>query len=109
MPVDTLSPILECAQACQRCAAACLAGKDIGMLRECIRLDLDCADICQLCVAYLSRRSEFEGPICLFCADICEACAAECERHSHMDHCRECAEACTRCAEACRSMTATMA
>jgi hypothetical protein len=107
--MENLISILECAQACQRCAAACLAEKDIDRLRECIRLDLDCADICLLCATYLSRQSAFEAAICLFCADICEACGSECERHSRFEHCRDCAEACTRCAEACRSMTASMA
>ena len=36
----------DCAQTCITCADACLAEEEGADLRQCIRLNLDCADIC---------------------------------------------------------------
>jgi hypothetical protein len=92
-----------CANACDHCATACLKEHDVKMMAECIRLDIDCADICRLAAGYMSRGSDFAHAICEICADICEACGAECAKHQH-DHCQACAQACRRCAEECRRM-----
>ena len=35
-----------CAQTCTSCADACLAEEMVAQMRQCIRLNLDCADIC---------------------------------------------------------------
>jgi hypothetical protein len=35
-----------CAQACTACADACPAEDMVQQLKQCIRLDLDCADVC---------------------------------------------------------------
>ena len=93
----------DCAVACDHCATACLSEKDVARMAQCIRLDMDCAAICRLAVAYMSRGSEFAADICDLCADICEACAKECSLHP-MAHCQECAKACRRCAQECRKM-----
>ena len=37
----------KCAVACLECAQACLNEKDLEMLRECIKTDLECAAICE--------------------------------------------------------------
>jgi hypothetical protein len=103
--VEALLNAQECAQACDRCAAACLEEADVAALKNCIALDLDCAEICKALVGSLSRNSIFHGELAGVCADICDACAEECARHAHMAHCLECAEACRRCAESCRSLT----
>ncbi|MEO6096477.1 MAG: four-helix bundle copper-binding protein [Fibrobacteria bacterium] len=105
---STIAAVTECAQACRACASACLGEKNIDMLRECIRLDLDCAGVCDLAADFMLRGSPFHGQVCEVCADICDACAAECGKHKRMKHCQECAEACRRCAEACRSMAESM-
>ncbi|KAF9122595.1 hypothetical protein BGX30_001898, partial [Mortierella sp. GBA39] len=76
---------------------------EIAMLRECIRLDRECADICDLAAQSMLRHSPFVTQICELCITACEACAEECSKHEH-DHCQACAEACRRCAEACRQM-----
>jgi hypothetical protein len=94
-----------CATECNHCAAACLREDGIADLRECIRLDLDCAEICTFAAGYMARGSEFATDACALCADVCDACAEECERHD-MEHCRECAAACRRCADECRQMSA---
>ncbi len=96
-----LEALNNCAAECNHCATACLKEKDVKMLARCIRLDIDCAEICQLTAAYVARDAEHVNHLLKECADICEACAEECEKHSHMEHCRQCAEACRHCAEAC--------
>jgi hypothetical protein len=92
-----------CADACDHCAAACLAEQDVKAMAECIRLDLDCADICRMAAAYMARGSDFAHALCALCADVCDACGDECAKHAH-DHCQACAEACRRCADECRRM-----
>src|SRR3954471_8343588 len=94
----------SCAEACNHCAASCLMEQDVKHMARCIALDMDCAEICRLAAAYMSRGSERAGDICESCAAVCEACAEECAKHSKMDHCRQCAEACRRCADECRKM-----
>ncbi|MFC0210069.1 four-helix bundle copper-binding protein [Chelativorans intermedius] len=47
----------SCAQTCTACAEACLAESTVDQLRQCIRLNLDCADICMATGAMASRRT----------------------------------------------------
>lgn len=99
---------VRCAQECEHCADACLKEDDLRSLAECIRLDRDCAEVCWLAAAFMSRGSPFIEDICRVCAEICGACAEECSHHDH-DHCRRCAEACHECAEECRQMARAIA
>ncbi|MEW5888655.1 MAG: four-helix bundle copper-binding protein [Pseudomonadota bacterium] len=92
-----------CADACDHCAASCLQEQDVKALARCIRLDMDCAQICRLAAAYMARGSELAGAICELCARVCETCGEECARHP-MSHCQTCAQACRRCADECRRM-----
>lgn len=105
---NAIEAALDCMRACEKCAIACLEEKDVEMLRECIRLNTDCAAICGLSAGFMIRESRFHAEACRLCAEICEACATECERHAHMSHCRDCAQACRKCAEACREMIEAM-
>lgn len=91
------------AVACLQCAAACLKETDVKSMANCIALDLECAEICRLCVSSMAREGACMKEICALCAKACDMCAAECAKHAHT-HCKECAEACKRCAEACRAM-----
>ncbi|MGE4063518.1 MAG: four-helix bundle copper-binding protein [Rhodospirillaceae bacterium] len=96
-----------CVQACTSCADACLAEQDVERLRQCIRVDLDCADVCRTTAALASRRTGSNEDLLRaaleFCATACEICNEECKRHAeHHEHCRVCAEACRTCADACR-------
>ncbi len=100
---DCIEACHACADECEHCADACLGEQDVKKMAECIRLDRDCADMCRLAAALMSRDSAFAVPFCQLCATIFDACAAECEKHD-MDHCRACAEACRRCADECRRM-----
>lgn len=99
----------ECVYTCTTCADACLEEDDPAALRHCIRLDLDCAEICAVTARLIARpgaqdqnllRAQLDA-----CATACRACADECEQHAgHMEHCRICAEACRACADACDRM-----
>lgn len=98
----------DCAQTCTTCADACLAEDMVKYLVQCIRLDLDCADICHATGAMASRRTGSNADVLRLtlqaCAEACRACGEECARHADMhEHCRICAAACRRCEEACRS------
>lgn len=105
---DLLNKLSYCQTACEHCADACLSEDNVAEMAECIRLDRDCADICDMAIKYISRDSRRASSVLDLCADICETCARECEKHDH-GHCKDCAEACRECAEACRSrMTATV-
>jgi len=95
--------LANCAAECNHCATACLEEKDVSMLTRCIKLDLDCGEICTLAISFVSRGSEHAAHVLHECAEICEACGEECEKHSHMEHCKRCAEVCRSCAEACHS------
>lgn len=99
-----ISACEACADACDHCASACLDEKDASAMARCIRLDMDCAQLCRLAAGYMARGSEHAKAICELCADICEACAEECVQHEH-EHCQECADACRRCAQECRQMS----
>ncbi len=105
---DLLQKISYCQSACEHCADACLSEDNISKMVECIRLDRDCADICDLAIKYISRDSKRASSVLELCADICDACADECEKHDH-DHCKDCARACRECAEACRRTFAATA
>lgn len=99
---------VRCAQECEHCANACLGEPDVKTMAVCIRLDRDCAAICWLAAAFMSRRSEFDTDICRLCASVCASCASECGKHMH-DHCQRCAEACQKCAQECSNMAAAAA
>jgi hypothetical protein len=98
---------LACAQACTSCADACLAEPHVTELRQCIRLDLDCADLCATTAALASRRTGSNEEVLLLTLEACEVacrrCGEECERHAgRHEHCRLCADECRRCQHACR-------
>jgi hypothetical protein len=102
---DCIDACNACADACDYCATACLQEADIKPMAHCIALDMDCAALCRLAAAAMSRGSEFAKRICSLCVLVCEACADECGKHDHA-HCQDCAAACRACAEACRRMAA---
>lgn len=98
----------DCAQACTGCADACLSERDSQQLVSCIRINLNCADVCIATGRVLARPTEPEWGLLYnqlqACIVACQACAVECERHSHHPHCQLCAQACRRCEQACLGM-----
>lgn|SRR5690349_5824199 len=99
--IELIDALNNCATECNHCATACLEEDDAKMLTRCVKLDIDCADICRLTASLIARGSEHANHLLEECAEVCNRCAEECEKHSHMEHCRQCAEACRACAEAC--------
>lgn len=105
--VDAIGALTSCADSCIACADACLAEEQVSNLRHCIRLNLDCADVCRATAAMLLRQTEPDVAVLRAAVEACEracrACGDECEQHADVhEHCRVCAEACRRCAEACQ-------
>jgi len=103
---DCMEACAACELACLACADACLDEADFVSLRRCIRLDLDCADICAATARLLSRRIDSDAKMLRWvveaCARACATAGAECHEHAgHHEHCRVCAEACRLCAERC--------
>lgn len=96
----------DCAQTCTSCADACLGEAMVKDLTQCIRLNLDCADVCLAAGALGSRRTGSNEAILKrmleTCAEACRLCGEECARHARMEHCAVCAEACRRCGQLCR-------
>jgi hypothetical protein len=97
-----IQKLLDCVLACEHCATACLGEDDVKIMVNCIVLDRDCADICNIGARLLQRDSVIAHQYLVLCEEICRLCAAECGKHN-MDHCQQCAEACRQCAEACHA------
>jgi hypothetical protein len=102
----------SCAQTCTSCADACLAESGVEKLRQCIRFNLDCADVCNVVGRIATRRTGSDEELIRRMLDVCELicrlCGDECRRHAgHHEHCRICADACDRCRQACREAVGT--
>lgn len=111
--VHCIEECLDCSQTCLLCADACLGEERVRQLAQCIRLNLDCADICAATAALSSRRTGSNEAILRtmieLCAEACRVCAEECMRHeTDHDHCKICAETCRRCEIVCRRAAETV-
>ena len=108
-----IEALSDCAQACTACADDDLSEPDVAELVKCVRLCLDCGDVCTATLRVVSRQTEYDAnvtrPLLEACVAACRSCGDECERHAHLhEHCRVCAEACRRCEQACRELLAAM-
>lgn len=104
---------LECGQACTACADADLAEQTVAHLITCVRLNLDCADMCGTTGRVLSRQTGYDRDltraVVQACAQACRVCGDECERHAQMhEHCRVNAEVCRRCQQVCEEVLAAI-
>jgi hypothetical protein len=109
----TIDALSDCAQACIADTDANLSEQDLAEMVRCIRLCLDCTDVCTATVAVISRLAEYDPgttrPLLEACAAISKSCGDECEQHApHHEHCRVCAEACRRCEQACRDLLSAL-
>jgi hypothetical protein len=109
----TIDALSDCAQACQADADADLGEPNVAELVKCVRMCLECIDVCGATVGVITRQAEFDPdvarPLLEACVATCKSCGDECERHARMHaHCRVCAEACRRCEQACRDLLAAM-
>jgi hypothetical protein len=90
---------LGCARSCTARADTCLAEPEVEDLRQCIRLDLDCADGCGAAARLGSRRTGTNREVLAAaidaCLEACRACGDEGARHAEMHaYCRVCAGSC---------------
>ncbi|HEX6239708.1 MAG TPA: hypothetical protein VFZ61_02395 [Polyangiales bacterium] len=107
------SSLAECIEVCQRCVASCtacadecLGQADITFLQRCIRLNLDCAEVCNTIARLLSRRHQPELSTLRALLEagttICAATANEAQKHTDQhEHCRLTAEICLAGARSC--------
>lgn len=104
----------NCQETCIACADACLSERDVQKLVTCIRLDLDCAEVCAAMGNVIARANkaghrQLLEALLTTCVAFCRACASECERHAQMHkHCQLCAKACNQCVDACNDVLASM-
>lgn len=106
MLAAVIDALTDCTQACTADVSADLSVPQLTEMVTCIRLCLDCADICAASAAVVSRQAAFDPgvvkPLLEACAASCRSCGDECEHHAAgHPHCRVCAEACRRCERAC--------
>jgi hypothetical protein len=110
--VSCIEACSDCAESCTQCADACLAEDDVQHLTTCIRLNLDCADVCAATGRVVSRQTGYDADVTSAvlraCIEACRKCAAECDIHAAhgMEHCRVCAAECRRCEQACQVLLA---
>lgn len=113
---ECIDACFDCSRSCTACADACLAEEaHLTELVRCIRVNLDCADVCDTTGRMLTRQTETDWAIVRAqlqaCAVACRSCAEECQRHADMgmEHCQACADACRACANACDRLLASAA
>ena len=104
---DAIDAASACAIVCTSCASACLS-EDMDMA-QCVRDDLDCADLCEATARHLARLNASDKQLTLSilatCIEACVQCAASCKEHAeHHEHCKLCAQACRRCEDACQAL-----
>lgn len=94
--------LANCQAMCNYCFDACLHEEDVKMMTKCIKLDKECAEICNLALSLLASNSSFTKEVLQLCITACTKCGEECKKHQN-EHCQKCAKACEDCAEACKS------
>jgi hypothetical protein len=97
--IETLG---DCIAECNNCIISCLNEPNVKMLAHCIKMNMDCVEICKVTLSFVSRDSEHAFQLRDECEEICRCCANECSKHEHMEHCRICAEVCRETAALCR-------
>ena len=109
----TIDALSDCAQACAADTDADLSEQNLTEMVKCIRLCLDCTDVCTATLGVVSRQTHsnpaITRPLLEACVAVCKSCGDECARHApHHEHCRVCEQACRRCEQACRELLAAM-
>ena len=108
MLAAAIDAISDCAQACTADTDADLSEQNLAEMAKCIRLCLDCTDVCTATGGVISRLAEYDPgatrPLLEACVVICKSCGDECKRHAHYEHCRVCEQACRRCERACQEL-----
>lgn len=102
--MDVYSKLVEslekCDAACNNCAISSLEVDDSKPMSDCVKLSLDCADVCHFALRLLARDSIHAVTAVKLCMTMCDECATECE-HYEYDACQLSAEACRRTEKHC--------
>ena len=111
--VATIDVLDDCARACIADADSDLNEQNLSELVKCIRLCLDCADICAATVRVTSCQTEYDATLTKSLLETCTAtCKSAATNASGMlqmhEHCRVCAVACRRCQQACQELLAAI-
>jgi hypothetical protein len=76
----------DCAEACIVVTEVDLSEQNLAEIVNCIRLCLDCTDVCAATIGVASRQAEYHAnvtrPLLEACVAICNSCGDECERHA---------------------------
>jgi hypothetical protein len=100
----------DCAEACTQCADDCLSEQSVQELTKCVRLNLDCTDVCTTTGRVVSRQTGYDASVTRAvlgaCIATCRSCCDECKLHGEhgMRHCEVCAAECRRCEQACQAL-----
>jgi len=98
-----IARMADCAAICNSYADACLV--EATDMAQCIRLCLDCSDVCIAAWRVSSRRSggdrQLIRSLLATCIEACERNAQKCMTHDH-EHCKLCPLVCRSCADDCR-------
>lgn len=108
-----LDALNECVDACAADSEDDLGEPGVAEMVYCIRLCLNCSDVCSATVGVLRRQSVYDAkvsvPLLDACVAICRTCGDECERHAQMHrHCLVCGEVCRRCEQVCRELVGAL-
>ena len=108
-----IDAISDGAQACQTDTDADLSEQNLAEMVTCIRLCLNCTDVCAATGAGTQPPSWIRPRSHQAAAAILHRHLQKLRRRSkqhaaHMPHCRICAEACRRCEQACRDLLNTL-
>jgi hypothetical protein len=73
--------------------------QDLAEMVKCIRLCLDCVDVCTATAGVISRQTDYDAdstrPLLEACMASCKSCGDEYEGHArHHEQCRVCEQAC---------------
>src|SRR5438874_11413309 len=86
--IRCIAECYSCAQTCTSCADACLAEQMVRDLTQCIRLNLDCADICSTTRRIPTRRTASDEELNQRPLDLCPT-ASRLRAHDRHRHARE--------------------
>lgn len=105
--IRAIEECYDCGQSCITCADACVGEQEVAHLKQCIRLNLDCADISFTAATISTRRTGSNEALIRSmletCVIACRLSAEECQKHAQSyEHCRICADACRSCEQACQ-------
>lgn len=112
--IRCIEACFDCEQSCIACADACLGESMVQQLTQCIRLNLDCSEVCRTTGSLATRRTGSNELILRTmleaCAIACQVCGSECDSHAQQhQHCAICAQSCKACELLCREAAETIA